>query len=132
MTKDKNDNPSEDNEEDEDDIEESDDGEEESDTETASTPSDSRLKKSINRMIKETGIDKEKLKGLSLEDQFDRLEFLLDNLPEEDTKKKRKNKPVTGMPTGSGGLGRRVKVGGKTFYHFHPSEWLKFKKEEIL
>jgi hypothetical protein len=126
VTKDKNDNPNEDEEEELEDEEEEDDEEEESSLD------EQRMKKIINRMIKESGIDKTKLKGLSLDEQFDRLDFYMDNLPKPEKKKKipRKNQPPVGMPTGEGGIGRKVRVGNKTFFHFRPDEWLKFKEEE--
>jgi len=63
------------------------------------TEEDTRLKKSVNRLIKITKIDKEKLKGLTLEEQFDRLEFLADNLPKKTmTSSKKKNKPIVPNP----------------------------------
>jgi len=59
---------------------------------------DTRLQKSVNFLIKITKIDKEKLKGLTLEEQFDRLEFWADNPPKTTKKTIKKNKPVVPNP----------------------------------
>ena len=57
-----------------------------------------RLQKSVNLLIKITKINKEKLKGLTLEEQFDRLDFLAENSPKTTKKTKKKNKPVIPNP----------------------------------
>ena len=59
---------------------------------------DDRLQKSVNLLIKITKINKEKLKGLKLEEQFDRLEFLAENMPKPTKTKRKKNKPVVPNP----------------------------------
>ena len=92
------------------------------------SPSDIRLQKSINVLKKLTKVDEEKLKGLTLEEQFDRLEFLADNMPKTS---KRKNKPVIALPTDVDApkLGRKVSDStGSGFMLFKPSEWLKKKR----
>lgn len=90
-----------------------------------------RLQKSVNRLIKLSKIDKEKLKGLSLEEQYDRLEFLVENLPKKTKTKKDKNKPVIPLPTNINApkIGRKVKddMGGN-FWLFETKEWIKSKK----
>ncbi len=78
----------------EDQNEEEEEIEEEEETEVL----DNRLQKSVNFLIKITKIDKEKLKGLTLEEQFDRLDFLADNMPEATKTVKKKNKPVVPKP----------------------------------
>ena len=95
---------------------------------------DTRLQKSVNRLIKLSKIDKEKLKGLSLEEQYDRLEFLVENIPKKTkTKIKRdKNKPVIPMPTDIDipKFGRKVKNdAGGDFWLFKTDEWIKSKKK---
>jgi len=85
---------------------------------------DTRLKKSVAMLLKQTKIDPKKMEGMSLEDQFDKLSFLLENTPEP---KKTKNKPVVPLPTDPNQkeIGRVVKdVGGKEFHLFKPSEWI--------
>ena len=92
------------------------------------SPSDIRLQKSVDVLKKITKIDEEKLKGLTLEEQFDRLEFLADNMPKTS---KRKNKPVIALPTDVDApkLGRKVSDStGSGFMLFKPSEWLKKKR----
>ena len=92
------------------------------------SPSDIRLQKSVDVLKKITKIDEEKLKGLTLEEQFDRLEFLADNMPKIS---KRKNKPVIALPTDVDApkLGRKVSDStGSGFMLFKPSEWLKKKR----
>ena len=59
---------------------------------------DTRLQKSVNLLIKITKINKDKLKGLTLEEQFDRLDFLADNIPKTTKKTKKKNKPIVSIP----------------------------------
>ena len=89
---------------------------------------DARLQKSVNLLIKQTNVDKEKLEGLNLEEQFDRLSFLAENLPKQ---AKSKNRPVVPLPTdiNEQPIGRKVRVsGGSDFYLFKPSEWLGKKK----
>lgn len=91
------------------------------------TKEDKRLKKSIKLLIKITKIDEENLKGLSLEEQFDRLSFLQDNMPK---KKKSKNKPVVPLPIDLDmpKFGKKVKnSAGGHFWLFSPKEWLKPK-----
>jgi hypothetical protein len=90
---------------------------------------DPRLQKSVELLIKQTNIDEEKLAGLSLEDKFDRLSFLYDNMPKQS---KSRNKPVVPLPinTNEPIIGRKMKdVGGKDFYLFKPSEWIKQKNK---
>jgi len=71
---------------------------EENEEETETEDLDKRLQKSVNLLKKITKIDEEKLKGLSLEEQFDRLEFLADNMPKPTKSVKKKNKPVVPNP----------------------------------
>ncbi len=80
-----------DNEEETEEIEET---EEEEETEEL----DKRLEKSVNRLIKITKIDKEKLKGKTLEEQYDLLDLLVDLIPKSIKKVKSKNKPVVPNP----------------------------------
>lgn len=90
-----------------------------------------RLQKSVNRLIKLSKIDKEKLKGLSLEEQYDRLEFLVENLPKKKKTKRDKNKPIIPLPTDIDApkFGRKVKDNmGGNFWLFETKEWIKSKK----
>ena len=88
---------------------------------------DKRLKKSVDLLIKLTKIDKKKLEGLSLEEQFDRLSFLSDNLPKT---KKEKNKPVVGLPmTDNNTVGREVRAGNTSYMLYSPDEWVKPEKK---
>ena len=90
---------------------------------------DKRLLKSVNRMKKELKIKDEVLKGLSVEEQFDRLEFMADNMPKF---KKTKNKPIVGLPTDADApkIGRFAKgEHGETIYLLKPHEWLNRKKK---
>ena len=90
---------------------------------------DKRLQKSVERLKKITKIKKEALEGLTLEEQFDRLSFMVDNKP---TIKKTKNKPIIGLPnTEALKIGRIVKneLGGSAFM-IDPLEWLKSDKKK--
>ena len=93
------------------------------------TDIDSRLQKSVGMLKTLAKIDDEKLKGLSLEEQFDRLTFYLDNQPK---KKKSKNKPVVGMPLDSDApsIGRTAKEGNSKIWYFKPNEWIIPTKKE--
>lgn len=92
------------------------------------TQIDSRLQKSVNMLINLTKVEPEKLKGLTLEEQFDRLSFLRDNLPK---KRKEKNKPVIGMPINADApkFGSIQKEGGKDIWYFKHEEWLNQPKK---
>ena len=60
---------------------------------------DPRLKKMVEMLIKQTGIEASKLKGKSLEEQFDLLSFYQDNLPKKkENTKVGPNKPIVGKP----------------------------------
>ena len=91
---------------------------------------DVRLKKSVDLLLKQTKLDPKKMEGMSLEEQFDKLSFLLENIPEP---KKEKNKPVVPLPTDPNQkkIGRVIKdVGGKEFYLFKPNEWINQPKKK--
>lgn len=59
---------------------------------------DDRLVKSVKRLIKITKISEGKLKGKTLEEQFDLLDALVDLIPKETKKVKKKNKPIVPIP----------------------------------
>jgi len=91
---------------------------------------DSRLQKSVNRLKKVTKIKEKALEGLSLEEQFDRLEFMVENAPKKI--KKTKNKPIIGLPINVDAkqFGRKVSdPSGGDYYLFKPSEWINQKKK---
>ena len=88
---------------------------------------DSRLQKSVDVLKKLTKIDEKKLEGLTLEEQFDRLDFLADNLPK--TRKVTRNKPIVPLPTDVDApkFGRKVKDDqGGNFWLFNAKEWINF------
>ena len=94
---------------------------------------DTRLQKSIKRLIKITKIDKEKLKGLTSEEQFDRLEFLVENLPKKTKSKKDKNKPIVPLPidVDSPKFGRMVKnAAGGNYWLFKIEDWIGNKNKK--
>ena len=61
------------------------------------TSDDSRLKKAVGILIKQSGIDPSKLEGKSVEEQFDLLSFYQENKPKR--KRATGNKPVIPVPT---------------------------------
>lgn len=90
---------------------------------------DQRLQKSVDRLISITKVKKDALEGLSLEDQYDRLEFMLDNMPVNKVVKT-KNRPIIPLPTTVDKtlLGRSVSDKGGEGVFFSTKEWLKKKK----
>jgi len=97
---------------------------------------DQRLKKSVSRMIKQASkyksFKKEKLVGKSLEEQYDLLDFFLENMPSM----KSKNKPPVGTPIN---IGKKMIDGiviqenpntGRKSYVIDPSTLFKIKKQE--
>jgi hypothetical protein len=91
---------------------------------------DIRLAKMVDRLIKQTGVAKEKLKDKTLEEQYDLLEFLADNSPKP-ADKKTKNEPVIPLPTNASDptIGKRVKDVEGEYWLFKPHEWLKSKEK---
>ena len=93
-----------------------------------------RLKRMVERMIKEAtrhrDFKKEKLAGKTLEEQFEILDFYLDNMP----KLKNKNKPPVGSPITQGTReieGIIIKDNpqtGKKSYVIDPVKLFKIKK----
>ena len=104
---------------------------EEEDEVTEDVIVDSRLQKSVNRLKKVTKIKEKALEGLSLEEQFDRLEFMVENAPKK--LKKTKNKPIIGLPTDLEevilGTSVNQKEGGEGVF-FKTSEWLNLTKKK--
>jgi len=97
---------------------------------------DQRLKKTVSRMIKQASLyksfKKEKLVGKSLEEQFDLLDFFLENMPSM----KSKNKPPVGQPID---VGKKIIDGivvennpstGRKSYVFDPTKLFKIKNQE--
>ena len=89
----------------------------------------------VDRMIKDASrhrnFKKDRLAGKSLEEQYDILDFYLDNMP---TLKKKKNKPPVGKPTTEGRKeieGVIIKdnpTTGKKSYVIDPQQLFKIKK----
>ena len=57
---------------------------------------DPRLKKAVEMLVKQSGINSAKLEGKSLEEQFDLLNFYIENKPK---RKAKRNRPVIPNPT---------------------------------
>ena len=94
---------------------------------------DKRLLKSVNRLKKDLNIKDVVLKGLTLEQQFDRLEFMADNMPERKVRKA-KNKPIIANPIDTDAMkyGRAIaNASGNDFYLFKTEEWINQTKNLI-
>ena len=88
---------------------------------------DVRLTKAVDILIKSTGIDKDKLKGKTMPEQFDLLTFYMENMPDKTINK---NEPIIPLPAGSvPQIGRKVKDNTGNFWLFKAQEWIKRKKK---
>ena len=58
---------------------------------------DSRLRKAVGILLKQSGVDPAKLEGKCIEEQFDLLSFYQENKPKK--KRAKRNKPVIPVPT---------------------------------
>jgi len=92
---------------------------------------DPRLSKAVEILIKSTGINKDKLKGKTMPEQFDLLTFYMENMPEKNKKTPNKNEPIIPLPSGTvASIGRKVKDSTGNFYLFKPQEWIPQKKNK--
>ena len=83
---------------------------------------DVRLTKAVDILIKSTGIDKEKLKGKTMPEQFDLLTFYMENMPDKTINK---NEPIIPLPIDSTiKIGRKVKNAQGDYWLFKTEEWL--------
>ena len=87
---------------------------------------DPRLTKAVEMLIKQTGIDRENLKGKTIPEQFDLLSFLTENTKKPKPKKTtNKNQPIVPLPTDSTTkIGRKIKNAQGDYYLFSAEEWL--------